>query len=232
MNDQKQEIESLTMNLKFGNINGYFELLNLDTDNVIDIIKTFPDAIKENESTLIPQLWWGNLEDPEVIILGKNPSYIPSEDDPDNCNKEFRDFLRNNLKFSNRTDDYKLSVVFEKYKERNVIKKHWTKILDGVTNKDAVAVYNIFGYYKTTIEISDLGMSHIAKNVNIKNKIINQIINKPNNVYFLWKGTKKLWFELLQDGLEEKKKKKLFSIINEAHSLNEKNNRVPRFSEI
>ena len=94
--------------IKIGDKVFYYAVLKDEPDvNAINIIKTFPEGIKENENeTLIPQLWWGDKNSAKTIILAKNPSYLKNgKDDLDN--KNFRDELINNLVY----EDYNVRLT-------------------------------------------------------------------------------------------------------------------------
>ena len=229
MNDIKNKI----IEIKINNHIGYYEVLNIDTEYSIDIIKSFPDGIfKYKEHTFTPQLWWGNLNNPEIIILGKNPSFRV-EDGIDNRNEDFKNnVLIKNVSYFNRDDSLNLDVLFKKYSHINVIKT-WMKYLKYL-DKDyysKVAIYNMFGYYRTYLDKPNPFISHLYINKQIRDDIIDKIIKNPNNVYFMWKGTKELWKYILCF-YEDKKAKIVKDILDKAVALNEINARVPNFKHI
>ena len=228
-----KDITAETFEININNITGYFELLNIDNDYALDIIKSFPDGITTVENnTLIPQLWWGNLENPEIIILGKNPSYR-KEDELDNRNEEFRNnVLIKNVSYFNRDNTLNLDILFKKYSHINVIKT-WKRYLNYLDKEyyGKVAIYNMFGYYRTNLDKPNPSISHLSTNNQIRDELINKIIDNPNSVYFMWNGTKKLWKNILCT-YDDKKSYIVEQILDNAKSLNEKNSRVPSFMNI
>lgn len=100
--------------IRIGDKEYQFALLESDVKNALNIIKHFPSGVVEKDKpTLIPQLWWGKLNNPKIIILGKNPSCRDS-DYTDNKKKCFRDELIKNLSFDNRTPELNLRSLFNK----------------------------------------------------------------------------------------------------------------------
>jgi len=188
-----------------GNKKYYYALMNGEKDdNVIKIIKSFPNGIKEKESeTLIPQPWWGNIENPKIIVLAKNPSYLDSDDEY-NRDPDFRNVLDKNLSATKRDQDLYLSSLFYNFKEKQVFKT-WKKYLRGYKernfNLDEIGIFNMFGYYRTHLDDYELKNSHINTISQVRKTIIDKILNDPEKVFLLWEGTRNNWLELL---LEEK----------------------------
>ncbi|MGI6781379.1 MAG: hypothetical protein ACOX56_00865 [Acholeplasmataceae bacterium] len=94
---------------------------------------------------LWPHPWWGNIENPKVIVLALNPSYDPIDDEKDDIvlgglyKKAFDDPVQNKINLfafkSNSTDWWRNKVFAEEGKEVNP-----DKIIKNV------GVFQILGY--------------------------------------------------------------------------------------
>lgn len=194
-----------------------FEILENDESKVFEIIKSFPDGIFEKNNskdgkrliTLTPQLWWGNLTGAKVIILGLNPSCVESDINDNDIGK---DFFINNLKTQNR-DDLNINILFNQ-KETLKVLNYWKNVLKGLDEKEYsnVAIYNMFGYYKTHLDSININLSHFYEPTNeqfktIKDQLIEKIIDESTSIYIMWKNTKTEWIQLLSHGISEEDKK-------------------------
>ena len=115
-----------------------------------------------SQDNLIPQCFWGNMKDPEIIILAKNPSYN-IDDVLDN--KHFENTFKENLKISDR-DESIVNILFSgecKYKnppfELSGVSKWWRTFFgDNLedfnpnTFMNNICILNLCGYYKTSVE--------------------------------------------------------------------------------
>ena len=208
-----------------------FEVLDIHKDKILEIIKSFPDGLNKENISLTPQPWWGNLDKPSIIILGINPSCVNSDfnyNDGDEDKNPFKKILEDNLSYKNRSDELNLSNLFKKFNNNPVINT-WNekyKLGEAFSDKlDTIAIYNAFAYYQTNLfNIKNdkiLELTHIKGE--IKNKIVEDIINPENNVYFLWGGEdkRKLWMKILCDeSYSEKKNNDIKGILTNAKAAN------------
>ncbi len=137
-----------------------------------DIIKK--DELVDNKSqgsirfdfSYLPQPWWGNIDDPKVIILAINPGIhkIPEKEKEENDSTEklIRDNLNgtpiNWLKEGSVTKDWwtqTLNDVIDELKEEN-------KSVENIANK--LGVFELFGYHSSKFNSGDY--SNIAQVIN------------------------------------------------------------------
>ena len=220
--------------IKINNDELQFEVLDIHKEKILEIIKSFPDGLNKDNITLTPQPWWGNLDNPSIIILGINPSCVDSDfnynkDKKDNGDEnQFKKILEDNLSYKNRRNELNLSNLFKKFNAIQVINtwKEKYKLGSVFSDKlDTIAIYNAFAYYQTNLfNIKNdkiLELTHIKGE--IKNKLVEDIINHENNVYFLWGGEDKreLWMNILcDDSYGEEKNNKIKVILTNAKAAN------------
>ena len=201
-----------------------FEILECDIINSAEIIKAFPDGIN-HKGTLTPQLWWGNLDDPKIVILGLNPSCLESDFD-DNNNQGFKEILKQNLSYNKRNKKLNLNELFQNQNFKNIkVINTWMVDYNLQIFKDKlndVAIYNMFGYYQTKLNKRDIKLSHIKGE--IKEDIIEKI-KRADKVYFLWGGeeNRKLWIKLLCENPNNKNDELYDILMNKADAANKKN---------
>ena len=107
--------------------------------------------------------------------------------------------------------------------------KYNLKSFDKLIND--VAIYNMFGYYETHINTIDTSLSHITQNKEIKNSIIDNILDKDSKVYFLWKSVVNPWIEILCDGCENEREELLRNKLKNAKVVSKKG-LTPHFNKI
>lgn len=189
-----------------------------------DIVKKFVNnkAKKEKLSrinprddvVLVPQLFWGDFDNPDIVILGKNPSY--SEDD-EKDNSNYQTFLKENLEFSKHKNNEEFTkhknnkimnfLSFNSEKEENFHAIEWWKKSFAGTNdfsNKKVAVFNLYGYYAK--ESSDVLFNKdmaYKTHIYLDNHIddIKELINSENckAVFILWSKCVNIWSALLGD---------------------------------
>lgn len=200
----------------------------------------FISKTEDGKNTLVPQFWWGNLKEPSIVILAKNPSYKTKgkkNDDRDNTKKEIREYFINNIKRnepsfnSNFFDIIPDSFVVDWWKNKFFVQQE----LDDL--KDKIAILNLFGYYSADsdylgkISDDDLKKSHICKNKDKIKKIMEK--DKVKAIIFLWQGSENVWNKVLSS--DEKMKEKFFDdelIKKKLYFANFKNGRNPKFIDI
>ena len=214
--------------IKINNDELQFEVL--DIHKILEIIKSFPDGLNKDNISLTPQPWWGNLDDPSIIILGINPSCRDSDLDYNKADSSFKnDFLIPNLNYYDRDKTLYLDELFSgKFKDNPVIRT-WRveyKLGEAFSDKlDTIAIYNAFAYYQTNLfNIKNdkiLELTHIKGK--IKNKLVEDIIKPENHVYFLWGGEdkRKIWMKILcDDSYSEEKNNLIKGILTNAKAAN------------
>lgn len=191
---------------------------------ILEKDEKYIDKIKElfvyNEN-LIPQCFWGNIKDPQIIILAKNPSYS-IDDELDN--KYYSKTFLKNLKISDRNESI-INVLFSETSEDtnpfelSCVSKWWRKFFDdNITSEtqktvmNKICILNLCGYYKTEVKkkiderlfwfydeqkdkISDLIVNLFTKNKNLEKIISVWKLNDSNP----WKDI------LLKLGIQEVK---------------------------
>lgn len=192
----------------------------------------------ENSDQLVPQFYWGNIEKPRIVILGKNPSYS-IDDELDN--KYLRKYLKDNLDYDNRDDKVvKLLTNTDCDFSLSGTSRWWRKAFDGwklfeeCPDKNSfmknVVIFNMFGFYSPSLNEKPSKESYIDDNK--KNKII-ELLNDCEEIYIMWKASIDWWFGengLLKIEISEDMKKKLY-IVNSKCSCNSKFKEAETYSE-
>ena len=155
---------------------------------------------------LIPQLYWGNLNDPEIVILGKNASYS-FEDELDNYH--FRGWLLLNLlsnKDSSRNFFCDILTNSNNIFINSSVSRYWRNAFIGwepyenFKNKNnfmrKTAIINMYGFYSEELSEKPEEPSYLENEKEILDMIRNHITNhKP--IYIMWKKSLKWWKDLL-----------------------------------
>ena len=202
--------------------------LSKDNKCILEKDEMFIKEIEElfdykDKKNLIPHCFWGNIKDPEIVILAKNPSYS-IDDELDN--KYFRKTFMGNLKIEDR-DESIINVLFSSTSydgipfELSCVSKWWRAFFDkniNLSNQETfmskICILNLCGYYKTTVE-KKIGKHLFWFYDNKNNKIDDVIIdlfNKEKNknlkkVISVWKfNDNNPWKDiLLKLGIQEVK---------------------------
>lgn len=132
------------------------EVWTLKPDEHVSIhdLKVIDPIIKLDyfyQTHLLPQPWWGNIEDPEVLFLSLNPSYVPIIDDEDE--NYIQSFLKENLRSKS------INWFDHKYiKDRNGQNRKtssfqwWENKLKGLhsagISNDEEKIYNKIGFFQ------------------------------------------------------------------------------------
>ena len=117
----------------------------------------------DDNTSLIPQCFWGNINDPEIIILAKNPSHVLTDDID---NKYFKNTLTENLKIKNRSKNHNNILFSDSSFDNDIpfelsgVSKWWRDFFGesiNLENKndfmEKVCIINLCGYYKTRVDI-------------------------------------------------------------------------------
>ena len=155
---------------------------------------------------LIPQLYWGTLHFPDIIILGKNASYSV-EDELDNYH--FGDILRENALpnkndnrffaediLTNLTGKFALSgssrwwrnafsswEPYETYEDKNHFMQN-------------VAIVNMYGFYSESLDTKPKEKSYLENEPEILD-MIRKHIKSGKPIYIMWKKSIEWWEDLL-----------------------------------
>ncbi len=163
------------------------------------------DVLAENEKELIkekgikeliPQFWWGDIdcEEPEMVILGRNPSFC-IDDILDN--KYFSDDFKKNINGNNESKNLLLGQ--DKIFICSGVSRWWREAFKGrnITSMEGIAIYNLFGFYsKKYPKNIDIKLSHINVLEDLKEKIVKQI-KSSKIVFLMWEKSFDAWKELL-----------------------------------
>lgn len=187
-----------------------------DNRSILEKDKELIERIKElfeyNEDTnLVPQCFWGNIKDPKIIILAKNPSHVAS-DDLDN--KYFSKTLINNLKIENREDIINMLFSCTSIEgipfELSGVSKWWRSFFDeniNSNNKDSFmsdkCIINLCGYYKTNLAKNideELYWFYDKNKENNINDIIDNVFKNNNleKIITVWSKNNNPWIKVLK----------------------------------
>lgn len=138
-------------------LDGNHSILAKDKARIKEIYDTFGYSAN---TKLVPQCFWGNIKDPTIIVLAKNPSCVAS-DYLDN--KYFEKELRENLSIENRNHEI-VNLLFSDRQTSGIpfelsgVSKWWRSFfslnIDDTTCKDimdSICIINLCGYYKTNM---------------------------------------------------------------------------------
>ena len=184
-----------------GNRIATYKIFKEDENKILEIINNFCCYGKG----LIPHPWFGNINNPEILILGLNPSF--TDDDKKDYEfkeeyneNEFTEFLINNLNFETREDNINWLLK----SQSNLAK--WWKNFFGINIKNGeeldddrfkqienisykICILNYFGYNMTILNNKITLDSHIRLIENKEEKFKNVRV-----IILLWKGTyEKIW---------------------------------------
>ena len=134
-------------------------ILKKDENNIDKIKEIFG---YDDNTNLIPQCFWGNIINPEIIILAKNPSHVLTDDID---NKYFRNTLIENLKIKDRKNIHNNLLFCNSSFDKDIpfelsgVSKWWRDFFGeniNLENKNdfmkKVCVINLCGYYKTSLD--------------------------------------------------------------------------------
>lgn len=159
---------------------------------------------KEEENTgLVPHLWWGEIDNPKIVVLAKNPHYDIS-DVYESQNEELRKiFLENLLREEN--DKKIINALFSKNSVLSITTtaNWWHEVFIEVNNKKAIfdddfleknsiGIFNLFGYSSKSFPYSVNKCNEIF-NEDYK-KYIKEKIIKADYIFVIW--GKKYWDKL------------------------------------
>lgn len=173
--------------------------------------------------TLIPQYWWGDIENEKLkaVIFGKNPRLNTNNELSLNDltdNDTFSGELKRNKKFNDR-DEQVFNLLFDENCSNAYFQKWWRdSFKELVSNMSGIAIYNMFGFYSGDSDKEiNINESHILMVKGIKEHIIKQI-KSCKSIFLLWKGSWSNWVDIL--GLDTFKGKTIY-VINEFNSSNQ-----------
>lgn len=129
-----------------------------------DKIGNIPDSIaKYNPVGVYPQPWWGNINNPKILVLGKNPSY--TEKDEEEESEKFGDKLRANLE--SKTINW-LDEKNRKYENKDKFYctfRFWKQVLNYIISPNYVELMEEYNKIEKLLDIK------LIETTKIKNKI-------------------------------------------------------------
>ncbi len=155
--------------------------------------------------TVFPEPWWGNINDPKIIVLALNPSYVRSADELDTL--VFKEFFDKNIKIEN---NQAVNLFDDEITSNNIqfinssVSEWWRKVfeyddkfvpnfkdddnlLDIIKNK--VGIFNLIGYHSKNADCLKKSRNN-PKTTDIIIKYLNEIIDNTDNTnilfIFLW----------------------------------------------
>ena len=184
-------------------------ILKKDKNRIDIIYKTFGYS---NDTRLIPQCFWGNIKDPKIIILAKNPSCVTS-DYLDN--KYFGKKLIENLNIENRSDDVvnllfsdslKSGIPFELSGVSNWWRSFFSLSVDDDKSRNimnSICIINLCGYYKTRVGKikKELFWFYDEEKENRINDVVENVFKNKNleHVIYVWtRNEDNQWNEVLK----------------------------------
>jgi hypothetical protein len=127
------------------------------------------------QTHVLPHPWWGNINNPKVIVLGLNPSYDPINDEMDDKLPGVYDALLNNI------DKNKNPINWLNFSDAKT--SQWWKItlgtlIDSVDNEllyKNVGFFNLCGYHRDSYK--NVQQKCLIKKENM-NKEVKEFVNK------------------------------------------------------
>ena len=202
----KTELTSEVVDIIYDKKIAKYEILSCDKDRVFEIIKVFPEGLFDKKNsidnndivTLTPQPWFGNINNPDIVILGRNPAFLCNAKRNDiKDNEIIKKQLKNNLKFKNRDvsinsinwilDTTQISEVQLFWWWQN--KFFGQENIDIISKySDKIGIFNLYSYYSHNSDILNDSNFQIESSLklldNFKDKLKNAQI-----VIFLWGGS-------------------------------------------
>ncbi len=136
---------------------------------------------------LWPHPWWGNIENPEMIVLALNPSYDPLKDEEDEEVTGFQDAWKNGLSEPENKDKH---INLFDFKETETA-KWWAKVFKGKEKEietiellkqkefsKKVGMFNLVGYH--SLEYFNFPEKALRKE--IEDGELKKIIDKFNEI--------------------------------------------------
>ena len=193
--------------------------------------KCFVKKTSNGFKTLIPQFWWGNINNPKIIILANNPSYkkgYNSKTSDDIDNEKYRKYLEDNIY---RPNGFNCDFVKENI---DAYFSYWwkTKFFE---NKEIditkVGIFNLIGYYSKNSSFFNkeiLEHSHMIRFANDLKEYCQS--NDDIIIVFVWKGSVDYWRRALgKEKFYEIFKNKDVYIANKNRRFNPKLNGACRY---
>lgn len=174
----------------------FYFLRENENDKTI-IMKYFVSS----EDGLIPQPWFGNINKPSILILGKNPAFKCNgmindiTDSMINHKHSIRDKLIKNLNSQERNEFNSFKWILDT-KNTSWLSRWWknffgiTKVEGTYLEKiiDSIGFFNLYPYYS-------VDSSHLpnisSKTVEMVNKLFKE--KKVKKVIFLWRAAEDCW---------------------------------------
>jgi len=155
---------------------------------------------------LIPQLYWGTLHFPDIVILGKNASYSV-EDELDNYH--FDDILKENALPNKNNNRYFIEDILTNLTSKFALSntsRWWRNAFSGwepyETCEDQnhfmqhVAIVNMYGFYSESLDTKPGEKSYLENEPEILDMIKNHVKSRKP-VYIMWKKSIEWWEDLL-----------------------------------
>ncbi len=199
-------------------------------EKIINKIKETFDYV--NNIVLIPHCFWGNINDPEIVILAKNPS-LNYNDILDN--KYYSKIFEENLKLENR-DEIK-NILFSNDATNGIpfelsgVSRYWRNVFGENLNVDNqnsfmnnICIINLCGYYKTSSgDIDEKLYWFYDEKEEICDTLKNCLTNKKlKKIFTLWTKNNNPWIKVLE---------KMEININSVDQAKKKNPCIPYFEK-
>lgn len=173
-------------------------------DNDIEKIELLMKYFAFSSNGLIPQPWFGNISNPKIVILGKNPGFKPNGKRNDiKDNEELKNELERNLSIQNRNNS--LSWIWEQDEEIFLLPWWWKTKFFGNKSLDIIkdyspniGIFNLYSYYSYSSDFLDSKDFSLNSHLSILN--FKSILEKSKVIVFLWGGAVKLYEEKLKFG--------------------------------
>lgn len=188
--------------------NGKISLLNVEDDDEEKLINGFIC----DDKYLIPQPWLGNIINPSILILGKNPGFkisgkvndltdngiINESNDGENI-ISIRDVLIKNLDSSKKREYNSIEWILDKNNKSWL--SHWWRdkfFCDrlGEAKNMNIGIFNYYPFYSS--KANDLDKNYNSASAEKVQDIFENEENKKNikAIIFMWKGAIDYWKKL------------------------------------
>jgi len=183
-----------------------------DDDKVLNIINNFSCS----KDGLIPQQWFGNIDNPKIIILGKNPGFIDSGKINDITDNEIKNAcsirkflianLENNIQKRKQLylkldgNDYCINSIKWVLADENQssLSKWWKDFFTRAGYNDYknirdsfgddICIINYYGYYSKSLDGIIRDVIPCTKRIDL-----NKIVDNASIVVYLWDSAKKMY---------------------------------------
>lgn len=190
-----------------------------------------------DKNNLVYQFYWGNINNPSIIILGKNPSLKKEEDKNGrsdyNDNDRFLDKLTNNLTITNaherKAQGINTYLFTLEMQQESYVGYWWNRALgklirDNNINPDSIGIFNIYGEYTPNLDEMPNNFPCICDRVIGDENAASHIkwlIEKTNaTIYIMWEKSKSWWEKVLETDFSREGIIERVKIVNGKHRQN------------